>query len=160
GRRRRRLGRAARERGRARRALARAAGGLMTLGEVVREAAESLASHRRRAAAASVGLFWAAAAMVLLLAWGGGFREFMRAELQSFGPRVVFLSPSITGSGFPGFREGRRVRIRRADVAQVENANAEEVEALLPEHTSDRRMLVEGLEGRSRTLDLSAADER
>jgi putative ABC transport system permease protein len=128
--------------------------------ELIREAFDSLASHRRRAAAASVGLFWAAAAMVLLLAWGGGFREFMRVELQSFGPRVVFLNPSITGSGFPGFREGRRVRIRRAVVARVERANAEEVEALLPEHISTRRLTVEGLAGRSRSLDLSAADER
>jgi putative ABC transport system permease protein len=132
----------------------------MELREVIREAIDSLASHRRRAAAASIGLFWAAAAMVLLLAWGGGFREFMRVELQSFGPRVVVLNPSITGSGFAGFRENRRVRIRRADAAQVERANAEAVEALLPEHISGPRLTVEGLAGRSRSLDLSAADER
>jgi putative ABC transport system permease protein len=132
----------------------------MGLREVIREAIDSLASHRRRAAAASIGLFWAAAAMVLLLAWGGGFREFMRVELQSFGPRVVVLNPSITGSGFEGFRENRRVRIRREDAALVERANAEDVEALLPEHVSGRRLTVEGLAGRSRSLDLSAADER
>jgi putative ABC transport system permease protein len=132
----------------------------MELREVIREAIDSLASHRRRAAAASIGLFWAAAAMVLLLAWGGGFREYMRVELQSFGPRVVVLNPSVTGSNFEGFRENRRVRIRREDAALVEAANAEEVEALLPEHVSGRRLTVEGLAGRSRSLDLSAADER
>jgi putative ABC transport system permease protein len=132
----------------------------MELREVIREAIDSLASHRRRAAAASIGLFWAAAAMVLLLAWGGGFREYMRVELQSFGPRVVVLNPSVTGSNFEGFRENRRVRIRREDAALVEAANAEEVEALLPEHVSGRRLTVEGLAGRSRSLDLSASDER
>ena len=127
--------------------------------ELLRQALESIADHPRRAVASSMGVFWGAATIVLLLAWGTGFREYMHGELQRFGRGVVFLAPGITSSGFPGHRKGVRVAFSRDDAEAAERANAEWVEAVLAEHASQGRVLVES-RGRARRLDLAASDAR
>lgn len=129
------------------------------MNEPLRQIAESIAEHPRRVAASSLGVFWGAAALVLLMSFATGFREFMRAELGRFGERLVLVHPAFTSSGFPGFGKGVPVEIDRLDVAAVERATSQFVEALLPEHRSDERVRVEGA-GRVRRLDLSGADGR
>jgi putative ABC transport system permease protein len=71
----------------------------------------------------------------------------------------VLVYPAITSSGFPGTRKGLRVRLSRKDAAAVERESADLVEALLPEHFSEKRVLVEGA-GRIRRLDMAATDHR
>ncbi|MEE9607243.1 MAG: ABC transporter permease [Myxococcota bacterium] len=127
--------------------------------EQLRQVAESIADHPGRVVASSMGVFWGAAAIVLLMAFGSGFREYMRAELDRYGKGAVQLFPASTSSGFPGYRKGVAVEIARADAAAAERVLSEELEALLPEHRSEERVLVEA-GGRVRRLDLSASDER
>jgi putative ABC transport system permease protein len=131
----------------------------MDVSDRLQLAFESLADHRRRVIASAMGVFWGAAAIVLMLAWGSGFREYMRTELSSFGKGVVFLFPARTSSGFPGHRKGVRVEISREDAEVAERSSSELIEALLPEHVSEERVLAEA-EGRTRRLDLSGVDAR
>ena len=72
--------------------------------EHLRQVLESLADHPKRVAASAMGVLWGAAAIVLMLAWGTGFRDYMKAELGSFGRPMVFVFPALTSSGFEGFR--------------------------------------------------------
>jgi putative ABC transport system permease protein len=131
----------------------------MDLRESLRQAVETLSDHPRRVVACSLGVFWGAAAIVLLMAWGAGFREYMKAELSRYGRRSVMMYPASTSSGFPGYRKGVRVEISREDAVIAARGNADLVEAILPEHLSEERVLVEAGD-RVRRLDLSASDHR
>ncbi len=131
----------------------------MDFREQLHQAVESLADHPRRVIASSLGVFWGAAAIVLLTAWGSGFREYMWKELASFGRGAVFMVPARTSSGYPGFRKGVSVAISRDDAAVAQLGHPALIEAILPEHMSDERLLVEA-EGRVRRLDMNASDAR
>jgi putative ABC transport system permease protein len=131
----------------------------MELRESSRQAIEILSDHPRRVVASSLGVFWGAAAIVLLMAWGAGFREYMKSELGRYGRSFVLMYPASTSSGFPGYRKGVRVEISREDAAVVARENANLIEAILPEHLSEERLLVEAGD-RVRRLDMSAADHR
>jgi putative ABC transport system permease protein len=131
----------------------------MELRESLRQAGEALADHPRRVIASALGVFWGAAGIVLLMAWGAGFRDFMKSELGRFGKSFVIMSPASTSSGFPGYRKGVRIEISREDAARAARENSDLIEAVLPEHTSRERVLVEA-EGRVRRLDLAAVDHR
>jgi putative ABC transport system permease protein len=131
----------------------------MELRESLRQAIETLSDHPRRVVASSLGVFWGAAAIVLLMAGGAGFREYMKIELGSFGKGLVMMYPAITSSGFPGYRKGVRVEIAREDAAAAARENADLIEAILPEHVSEERVLVEAGD-RVRRLDLTGADPR
>jgi putative ABC transport system permease protein len=131
----------------------------MELADRLQLALESLTDHPRRVIASAMGVFWGAAAIVLVLAWGSGFREYMRTELSSFGKGVVFLFPARTSSGFPGHRKGVGVQLSREDGEVAERVSSELIDAVLPEHVSEERVLAEA-EGRTRRLDLSGVDER
>ena len=111
----------------------------MELRESLRQALEALSDHPRRVVASSLGVFWGAAAIVLLMAGGAGFREYMKIELSSFGRGLVMMYPASTSSGFPGYRKGVRVEIARRDAVAAERENPELIEAILPEHTSEKR---------------------
>ncbi len=127
--------------------------------ETLRQAFESIGENPRRACASAMGVLWGAAAIVLMLAWGSGFVGYMKGEFARFGRGGVFVAPGITSSGFPGHRAGVRVRVSRADAASVERDHGELIEAVLAEHISDERLLVEA-RGRVRRLDLIATDPR
>jgi putative ABC transport system permease protein len=131
----------------------------MDLRESLRQAVEVVSDHPRRVVASSLGVFWGAAAIVVLMAWGAGFREYMRGELGRYGSGSVMMFPASTSSGFPGYRKGVRVEISREDAAVVERETADLIEAILPEHLSRERVLVEA-GGRVRRLDMSAPDHR
>ena len=131
----------------------------MELRESSRQAIEVLSDHPRRVVASSLGVFWGAAAIVLLMAWGAGFREYMKSELGRYGRSAVTIYPASTSSGFPGYRKGVRVEISREDAADAARENANLIEAILPEHLSEERLLVEAGD-RVRRLDMSAADHR
>jgi len=131
----------------------------MDLRESSRQAIEVLSDHPRRVVASSLGVFWGAAGIVLLLAMGTGFRDYMRTELGRFGRSFVMMSPASTSSGFPGYRKGIRVEISREDAAIAARENTDLIEAILPEHVSEERVLVEAGD-RVRRLDLAAADHR
>jgi putative ABC transport system permease protein len=131
----------------------------MDLRESLRQAVEVVSDHPRRVVASSLGVFWGAAAIVVLMAWGAGFREYMKSELGRYGSGSVMMFPASTSSGFPGYRKGVRVEISREDAAVVERETADLIEAILPEHLSRERVLVESGD-RVRRLDLSAADHR
>jgi putative ABC transport system permease protein len=131
----------------------------MDLGEHLRQAWESVTDHPRRVVASSMGVFWGTAAILLLTSAATGFREFMKIELSRFGPGTIAVHPSLVSSGFPGFRKGTAVEIPRDAAAVAERDSAELVEAILPEHLSDKRVRVEA-QGRVRRLDLSASDAR
>ena len=132
----------------------------MDLREALTQTADALRDRPKRALASSVSVFAGSAAIVVMLAWGTGFREFMRAQLESFGERIVLLYPSQTSSGFAAYRKGVPVQIGRADVELTERLQAQAVQALVAEHLSEGRLLVEARTGRVRRLDVSAADER
>ncbi len=131
----------------------------MDFREHLRQALESLGDHPRRVIASAMGVFWGAAAVVVMLAWGSGFREYMHRELSSFGKPCVFIIPAVTSSGFPGYRSGVRVRLSRADGEAAEQTTADLVEALIPEHLSRQRALVE-VRGVVRRLDLEGIEAR
>jgi putative ABC transport system permease protein len=131
----------------------------MELRESLRQAIEVLSDHPRRVVASSLGVFWGAAAIVLLMAGGAGFREYMKSELGRYGRGLVMMFPASTSSGFPGYRKGVRVEISREDAAAAARENANLIEAILPEHTSEERILVEAGD-RVRRLDMSAVDHR
>jgi putative ABC transport system permease protein len=131
----------------------------MELREFLRQALDALSDHPRRVVASSLGVFWGAAAIVLLMAGGAGFREYMKTELSSFGRGLVMMYPASTSSGFPGYRKGVRVEIARRDAVAAERENTDLIEAILPEHTSEERVLVEAGD-RVRRLDLTGADHR
>jgi putative ABC transport system permease protein len=131
----------------------------MDAGEHFRQARESIADHPRRAIASAMGVFWGAAAIVVLLAWGTGFRDYMGEELGRYGHSSIFVIPGLTSSGFPGYRPGKRVLATRDDARLAERDNAEWVEAVIPEHWAEGRVLVE-VSGRVRRLDLTATDHR
>jgi putative ABC transport system permease protein len=127
--------------------------------ECLRQAFESLADHPRRVAASALGVFWGAAALVLMLSWSTGFRDFMKTTFSHYGRGVVFAMPGITSSGYPGQRAGVRLKLDRRDVRIAERESHASVEAILAEHVSEERVLVEAT-GRVRRLDLVATDER
>lgn len=127
--------------------------------ERLRLARESITEQPRRAAASAMGVFWGAAAIVLMLAWTTGFRDYMKVEFSRYGRGGVWIIAGITSSGFPGQRAGVRVRLSREDAARAERDNAELVEAILAEHRSQERVLVEA-SGRVRRLDMTASDHR
>jgi len=127
--------------------------------EHLRQAAESIAEHPRRVAASALGVLWGAAAIVLMLAWGTGFVSHMKTEFSRFGRGSVFMALGITSSGFPGHRPGVRVRASRADAARAELDHADFIDAVLAEHVSQGRHLVEA-RGRVRRFDLIATDPR
>lgn len=125
--------------------------------EPLRQALESIRENPRRVAASAMGVLWGAAAIVLMLAWGSGFVDYMKVEFGRFGRGGVFIVPGITSSGFPGHRPGVRVRVSRADARRIEREHGEQIEAVLAEHVSQERLLVEA-RGRVRRLDLIATD--
>jgi hypothetical protein len=127
--------------------------------ERLRLAWESIAEQPRRTAASAMGVFWGAAAIVLMLAWSTGFRDYMQEEFGRWGRYGVFIIPGITSSGFPGHRAGVRVRVDREDALRIERDHTEIVEAIMAEHRSRERVLVEA-RGRVRRLDLSGTDHR
>lgn len=127
--------------------------------EALRQALDSLLENPRRAAASAMGVLWGAAAIVLMLAWGSGFIVYMKGEFSRFGRGGVFIAPGITSSGFPGHRPGVRVRVSRADAERVAAEHPELIEAVVAEHLSRERLLVEA-RGRVRRLDLIATDPR
>ena len=131
----------------------------MDAGERLRQALESIADHPRRVAASAMGVFWGAAAVVVMLAWGGGFSDYFAVEFGKYGRPSLFVIPGVTSSGFPGYRPGVPVRFDRTDVAAVERESSEWVEAILAEHLSEERLLVEA-RGRVRRLDLTGSDHR
>jgi len=131
----------------------------MDLRESLRQAIEILSDHPRRVVASSLGVFWGAAAIVLLMAWGAGFREYMKSELGRYGRSSVMIYPARASSGFPGYRKGVRVEISREDAVVVAGENTGLIEAILPEHLSEQRVLVEAGD-RVRRLDMSAAGHR
>jgi putative ABC transport system permease protein len=128
-------------------------------GEFVRQALESLLDRPGRAASAALGVVSGAAALVILLAWGSGFTRYMKVEFGRYGQPSAMMIPGVTSSGFPGFREGMRVRVSRGEAARAERENRDRVEAILAEHWAEGRRLVEA-RGRVRRLDLTATDER
>ena len=127
--------------------------------EGLRVAWESITEQPRRVAASAMGVFWGAAAIVLMLAWTTGFRDYMKAEFGRYGRGGVFIIAGITSSGFSGQRAGVRVRMSREDARRAERDHVELVEAILAEHRSQERLLVEA-GGRVRRLDLAASDHR
>ncbi len=127
--------------------------------ESLRQAVEILGDHPRRVVASSLGVFWGAAGIVLLLAMGTGFRDYMKDELGRFGRISVMMIPASTSSGFPGYRKGVRVEIAREDAAIAARENADLIEAILPEHRSRERVLVEA-GARVRRLDMTGTDHR
>lgn len=127
--------------------------------EYLRQALESISDHPRRVIASSMGVFWGTAAILLLTSSATGFREFMKDELSRFGRGAISVHPSLTSSGFPGYRKGVEVRIPRSAAERVERSNTDLLEAVLPEHLSGTRVLVE-VKGTARRLDLSASDSR
>jgi putative ABC transport system permease protein len=131
----------------------------MEVGERLRQAWESIVDHPRRVAASAMGVFWGAAAIVLMLAWGTGFRDYMRGELGRYGRPSIFVFPGSTSSGFPGYRPGVPVRASRRDAEIAERENSDLVAAILAEHWSEGRVLVEA-GGRVRRLDMTATDQR
>jgi putative ABC transport system permease protein len=131
----------------------------MGLGEGLRQAWESIADHPRRVVASAMGVFWGAAAIVLMLAWGTGFRDYMRNELGRYGRPSIFVFPGSTSSGFSGYRAGVPVRASRRDAEIAERENSHLVAAILAEHWSEGRVLVEA-GGRVRRLDMTATDHR
>lgn len=128
--------------------------------EHLRQVLESLADHPKRVAASAMGVLWGAAAIVLMLAWGTGFRDYMKAELGSFGRPMVFVFPALTSSGFEGFRKGVPVRFEREYAAILERESHEVLEAVLAEHVSEERFLVDTPEGHARRFDLSGVEAR
>jgi putative ABC transport system permease protein len=127
--------------------------------ESLRQAVEVLGDHPRRVVACSLGVFWGAAGIVLLLAMGTGFRDYMKIELGRFGRSSVMMIPASTSSGFPGYRKGVRVEISREDVAIAARENADLIEAIIAEHRSEERVLVEA-GARVRRLDMTGTDHR
>ena len=128
--------------------------------EHLRQIAESLADHPKRVAASAMGVLWGAAAIVLMLAWGTGFRDYMKRELGSYGRPMVFVFPALTSSGFEGVRKGVPVRFERDDARLLEHENHELLEAVLAEHTSEERFLVDTPEGHARRFDVSGVEAR
>jgi putative ABC transport system permease protein len=131
----------------------------MELSERLRQASESIADHPRRVIASAMGVFWGSAAILVMLGWGSGFTSYMAVEMSRFGRPSVFVIPGVTSSGFPGYRAGVPVRMSRRDALVAQRENHESVEAVVAEHFSEQRLLVEA-RGRVRRLDLTATDER
>ena len=131
----------------------------MEMVESLRQAGESIADHPRRVIASAMGVFWGAAAVILMLSFGSGFTEFFQIEFGKFGRPSLFVIPGLSSSGFPGYRPGVPVSFDREDALAVERATSEHVAAVLGEHMSQERLLVE-VSGRVRRLDLTASDDR
>lgn len=131
----------------------------MELEERIRQTWEAIADHPKRVVASSLGVFWGAAALVLMLAWSTGFRDFMKSTFTNYGRGGVMIGAGVTSSGYPGQRAGVPVRIDRRDVSAIERENGELVTAILAEHISEERILVEH-RGKVRRLDLTATDPR
>jgi putative ABC transport system permease protein len=131
----------------------------MSAPELLRQAIESLLDRPGRALASALGVLSGAAALVILLGWGSGFTHYMKREFGRYSEPSLLVMPGITSSGFPGYREGVRVRVTRAEAARAEAENRDKVQAILAEHWAEERLLVE-TRGRVRRLDLTATDER
>jgi putative ABC transport system permease protein len=131
----------------------------MELRERLWQARQSLAQNPRRVVASAMGVFWGSAAIVIMLAWGTGFRDYMKREFERYGRPAVMVIPGVSSSGFPGYRPGVPVRVSHEDARVAEQENSELVEAVVAEHFSDERLLVEA-RGRVRRLDMTATDHR
>lgn len=131
----------------------------MDLREALRQAFESLGEHPRRVVASAMGVFWGAAAIVFLMSFGTGMGEYARQEWGRFAENVIMVQGALSGAGHPGYRKGVWVKISREDAAHLEEVLSRLVQAVLPEHSSQDRVLVEA-GGRVKRLDLAASDAR
>lgn len=131
----------------------------MDLREYLRLARESVSDSPRQALMSSIGVFWGAATVVVLLSWASGIREGLHGELERYGRGHLIVEGARTSDGFPGYRAWRPVQFTRADAQVAEDANSELVEAILPEHESRGKLLVEG-NARMRRLAVNGTDER
>jgi putative ABC transport system permease protein len=127
--------------------------------EALSQALETLSEHPRRVVASAMGVFWGAAAIVVLMSYGAGLGEFARTEWGRFAEDFIMVRSGLTGEGHPDYRKGVWIRIDRRDIQKVEEELHELAKAILPEHLSERELLVEAAT-RVRRLHLSATDHR
>lgn len=91
------------------------------LREVVREAMYSLYHHRFRVGLSMLGISWGIISVVTLLAYGQGFAAALDAGFRgAFSDGVTVAFPAQTSMQAGGERAGRRVRVRPADIIELE----------------------------------------
>lgn len=89
--------------------------------EVVREALFSLYHHRFRVGLSMLGIAWGIISVVTLLAYGSGFAEALGAGFRgAFSDGVTVAFPAQTSLHAGGARGGRRLRMRPADIVELE----------------------------------------
>jgi len=86
------------------------------LGDLGRQAFNSLKSNRRRSMLTMLGMAWGIATVVLLLAYGSGFQNALMVAFRTFGGNLIGIFPGRTSLQAGGSKAGREIRLTRDDL--------------------------------------------
>jgi putative ABC transport system permease protein len=81
-----------------------------------------LRAHRKRAFLTMAAVTWGTVSVVLLLAFGEGLKRTAVNGLLGAGDRIFKIYGGTTSEVWEGLPEGRRIRLRRADLALLERS--------------------------------------
>ena len=88
----------------------------MRLRDAVRQLWADLRAQRLRTILTILGITWGTVAVVVLLAFSVGLERHTIKRFHGLGDRIVVLFGGRTTKPYAGFREGRTIRLREADV--------------------------------------------
>ena len=88
----------------------------MNLKEILQQAIADLNANRLRSVLTLFGIIWGIIAIMILLGWGFGFRSMMFTGFRQIGEDLVVAFPGHTSIGVGGYRTGRPVVPKLADL--------------------------------------------
>ena len=96
----------------------------------LREIGETLARNRLRALLTGSGVFWGACLLVLMLGIGTGLERGVIRNLSGLGNYSLYIWPGRTSLPYRGWKPGRYIEFRNADIAAI--ARTPGVECVAP----------------------------
>ena len=128
--------------------------------EIVRQALDTIRTHRRWAALTMFGIVWGTASVILLVGWGVGVHDMSDRGIQRLGKNLLYVFPGRVGEDLSPAEERRALRFTLDDVKalRVSAFRAERVSAMVEQWmharhgTSGHNVLVRGVEPDMREL--------
>lgn len=98
--------------------------------DLVREIAQTLRNNRLRTALTGLAVAWGIFMLIVLLGAARGVVNSFTANMGSERTNVITFWGGMTSMPYKGYKEGRRIQLRSADLAPVEKADVRVDEAV------------------------------
>jgi putative ABC transport system permease protein len=115
----------------------------MRLTDALRQLWADLRAQRMRTILTILGITWGTVAVVVLLAFSVGLERHTIKRFHGLGDRIVVLFGGRTTKPYAGFREGRTIRLREADV-QILAREIPDIVMISPEYSDRTRPIRRG----------------